>query len=188
MTTSPTPPSAAAAESVARIRKIYDGYTGLYAPSVIEEAARYLDDLLAAAEQHGHTDPRSDAAGWLVQAAAEATSVKYQRPAKERTSDELAELRAALKTAFTARGVTVVPSRGPAGVAVAPIPPGPAWGSGTGVAVTLYSDSGWELSINRPQSLVHAIYAPATAAGAAEVADLVHGVLTDVVPDPFRRP
>lgn len=184
--TSTTPP--AVPTPADRIRRIYAGYTGLYAPSVIEEAAQFLDDLLAVAARHGHTDPRSDAAGWLVQAAAEATSVKYRRPPKERTAAEIGELRAALTTALKERGVPLALSRGPNGVVVAPIPPGPAWGYGTGLVVTLYADSGWDLLVNQPRSRVHAIYAPATAAGATEVADLVHGVLTGSIPDPFRRP
>lgn len=189
MTTSPDTTSSATAESVARVRRIFDGYTGLYAPSVIEEAARYLDDLLVVGERHGHTDPRSDAAGWLVQAAAEATSVKYRRPAQERTGAELAELRTALANAFTANGMEVTPARSPAGVAVAPIPPGPTWGYGdTGLSVVMFSDSGWDLTVNQFRSPAFGIYAPATAAGAVEVACLVYGVLTGAVPDPFRRP
>jgi len=190
MTTPTTPPATPTPRpaSVERIRKIYDSYTGLYAPSVIEEAAQLLDELLAVAHRHGHTDPRSDAAGWLAQAAAEAVSTKYRRPDEDRTAAELAQAWDDLTAAFTTRGLTTVPSRGPRGVAVAPIPPGPAWGYGTGLAVALYADSGWDLMVNQPSSRVYAIHAPVTAAGAAEVAELVHGVLTGRIPDPFRRP
>lgn len=186
MTTTPsTPPTVPT--SADRVRRIFDGYTGLYAPSVIAEAAAYLDDLFATAARHGHTNPRSDANGWLVQAAAEATSSKYGRPQMDRTGIATAQALADLTTAFQDRGLTVVACQAWVGVAVAPLPEGPVWGYGSaGLAVCLYVDSGWTLSVNRPQSRIHTIYAPVTKEGAAEVADLVHGVLAGSVPDPFR--
>lgn len=185
MTTPATPP--AAPTSADRVRRIFDGYTGLYAPSVIAEAAAYLDDLLATAARHGHTDRHSDTAGWLVQAAAEATSSKYGRPRHDRTGTATMQALADLTAAFQDRDLTIVVCHARMGVAVAPIPDGPAWGYGSaGLAVCLYVDSGWSLSVNQPQSRVYAIHAPVTKEGAAEVAELVHGVLTGSIPDPFR--
>ncbi|MGW1980734.1 hypothetical protein [Streptomyces sp. NPDC001889] len=41
--------------------------------------------------------------------------------------------------------------------------------------------------VNSTRTTVHTIHAPATAAGAAEVAQLVHGVLRGDITDLFRR-
>jgi len=73
------------------------------------------------------------------------------------------------------------------GVGVAPLPGGPTWGMDRGLAVAMYVDSGWQLMANSERTRVHTIHAPATAAGAAEVAQLVHAVLEGTEPDPFRR-
>ncbi|MFE4663818.1 hypothetical protein ACWCQZ_46895 [Streptomyces sp. NPDC002285] len=56
-----------------------------------------------------------------------------------------------------------------------------------GLAVVLYTDSAWELMLNSTRTTSHTIHAPVTEAGAAEVAQLVHGVLSGDVTDPFRR-
>ncbi|SBT93985.1 hypothetical protein GA0115233_107619 [Streptomyces sp. DI166] len=174
-------------DSPARIRRIYDGHAGLYAPSVVDEAAALLDAYLATAEQHGLDRKAADDEGWLALAAAEAVARKYRRPESERTSAELAELSAALRAALTAEGLEVVPTPVRMGVGVAPLPGGPTWGTAGGLAVALYSDSGWELMLNATRTTAHSICAPVTEAGAAEVARLVHGVLRGDIRDPFRR-
>ncbi|GGT78741.1 hypothetical protein ABT368_31770 [Streptomyces althioticus] len=174
-------------DSPARIRRIYDGHAGLYAPSVVDEAAALLDAYLATAEQHGLDRKAADDEGWLALAAAEAVARKYRRPETERTSAELAELSAALRAALTAEGLEVVPTPVRMGVGVAPLPGGPTWGTAGGLAVALYSDSGWELMLNATRTTAHSICAPVTEAGAAEVARLVHGVLRGDIRDPFRR-
>lgn len=174
-------------DSPTRIRRIYDGHAGLYAPSVVDEAAALLDAYLATAEQHGLDRKAADDEGWLALAAAEAVARKYRRPESERTSAELAELSAALRAALTAEGLEVVPTPVRMGVGVAPLPGGPTWGTAGGLAVALYSDSGWELMLNATRTTAHSICAPVTEAGAAEVARLVHGVLRGDIRDPFRR-
>lgn len=171
-----------------RVAKVYAGYSGLYAPSVIEEASRFLDDLLTTAERHGHDRASSDL-GWLVTAAAEATARKYGRPAVDRTSAELSAHQRALSAAFTAQGLSVTSARVRMGVAVEPVAGGPVWGMDgrTGLAVAVYADSGWELMVNQPQGRVFSIHAPVTDTGAGEVAVIVRGLLHGEVRDPFRR-
>nr|WP_011265208.1 hypothetical protein [Streptomyces sp. F11]AAX51313.1 unknown [Streptomyces sp. F11] len=175
------------ADSPARIRRIYDGQAGLYAPSVVTEAAALLDAYLATAEQHGLDRKAADDEGWLALAAAEAVSQKYRRPKTERTSAELNKLSTALTNALTAEGLEVVPTPVRMGVGVSPVPGGPTWGMAGGLAVALYSDSGWELMLNATRTTSHSICAPVTEASAAEVAQLVHGVLRGDIADPFRR-
>ncbi|OUD03003.1 hypothetical protein [Streptomyces swartbergensis] len=174
-------------DSPARVRRIYDGHAGLYAPSVVTEAAALLDAYLATAEEHGLDRKAADDEGWLALAAAEAVARKYGRPATERTSTELHQLVRELTAALTAEGLEVVPTPVRMGVGVAPLPGGPTWGMNGGLAVALYTDSAWELMVNATRTTSYTIHAPATAAGAAEVAQMVHGVLRGDIPDPFRR-
>ncbi|MEW2301956.1 hypothetical protein AB0958_18615 [Streptomyces sp. NPDC006655] len=173
--------------SQARVRRIYDGYAGLYAPSVVAEAAALLDGYLATAEQHGLDQKAADDGGWLALAAAEAVARRYGRPQDERTSAELNQLGRALTAALTAEGLEVVPTPVRMGVGVAPVPGGPRWGTDGGLAVALYADSGWELMVNALRTTSYTIHAPATVAGASEVAQLVHAVLRGDAADPFRR-
>lgn len=174
-------------QSVVRIRRRFDGYAGLYGPSVVTDAASLLDAYLATAAQHGLDETAANDEGWLTLAAAESTVARYRRPATERTSTDLSRLRSALTAAFTAEGLHVVPTPVRMGVGVAPVPGGPTWGAADGLAVAIYSDSGWELMLNSTRTPSHSVYAPVTEAGADEVAQLVHGVLRGDLPDPFRR-
>ncbi|MFJ7424113.1 hypothetical protein ACIQXD_36845 [Streptomyces uncialis] len=174
-------------DSPARIRRIYDGHAGLYADSLVNEAATLLDAYLATAEQHGLDRKAADEDGWLALSAAEAISRKYGRPKTERTSAELSQLVRELNTALTAEGLEVVPTQIRMGTGVAPLPGGPTWGMNGGLAIALYSDSGWHLMANVARTTVHTIHAPDNADGAREVAQLVHRVLRGDIADPFRR-
>ncbi|AZK98784.1 MULTISPECIES: hypothetical protein [Streptomyces] len=175
-------------DSATRICRIYERHTALYAPSVVTEAAALLDAYLATAAQHGlHDLEAADDEGWLAVSAAEAIAKKHGRPRTERTSAELHQLVRELVAAFTEEGLEVVPTEVRMGTGVAPVPAGPTWGMAGGLAVALYTDSGWNLMVNSTRTAVHTIYAPATAAGAREVAQLVHGVLRGDLEDPFRR-
>ncbi|WP_030965622.1 hypothetical protein [Streptomyces sp. NRRL S-378] len=174
-------------DSPTRIQRIYDGHAGLYAPSVVTEAAALLDAYLATADQHGLDQKVADSDGWLALAAAEAVARKYGRPATERTSAELYQLLNHLRAALAAEGLEAVATPVRMGVGIAPVPGGPTWGTVGGLAVALYTDSSWELMTNSVRTTSHTIHAPATKAGAAEVAQLVHGVLRGDVADPFSR-
>jgi hypothetical protein len=176
-----------AEDSIARVRRAYSGLAALYADSVVTEAADLLDTYLAAAEQRGYDREAANGDGYLTQAAAETASRRHGRPRPERTSAELHQLVAALRTAFTAEGLEVVPTPVRMGIGVAPLPGGPTWALGRGLAVALYADSGWELMLNSERTTSYTIYAPATAAGAADVAKVVHGVLRGDIADHFRR-
>ncbi|MFI0454534.1 hypothetical protein [Actinomadura sp. 6N118] len=164
-------------------------HRALYAPSVVAEAAAFLDDLLAVADRHG-VDPTAEAAGWLVTAAAESISPRYGRPPVERTVAQVRELTAALDAECDRIGLTrALPAGGrdATTVAVAPAPGGPTWGiSPTGLAVRIYTDAGWDLTINQARTPAISIYAPATPDGAREVARMLDRILHGRAPDPFR--
>ncbi|MFI2215147.1 hypothetical protein [Streptomyces sp. NPDC020141] len=174
-------------DSTARIRRHYDGLAALHAPSVIAEAATLLDAYVATAVQHGVDPKRADEDGYLTASAAETIARKYGTPRPERSATETHRLQSALRTAFADEGLEVVPTQVRMGIAVEPVPGGPTWGIHGGLAVALYTDSGWQLMVNTARTTVHTIYAPATDAGAAEVAQLVHGILRGDIADPFRR-
>lgn len=174
-------------DSPTRIERIYNRYAGLYAPSVVAEAAELLDAYLATAEQHGLDRKAADEEGWLAVSAAEAVARKYSRPKTERTPAELSQLTRELNTALTAEGLEVVPTQVRMGTGIAPVSGGPTWGMNGGLAVALYADSGWELMVNSTRTRTFTIHAPATAAGAREVAQLVHAVLRGDATDPFRQ-
>lgn len=186
MTTEPTT-AAPTAESVQKVRRLLAGNRALYTPSVINQAAVLLDAYLDTAVQHGLDRAAANWDGYLTQAAAEPVSRQYGRPQQERTPAELHGLVGELRVALVAEGLEVVPTPVPMGVGVAPLAGGPTWGAGRGLAVALYTNSGWELMTNAERSRAFTIHAPATAAGAAEVARLVRGVLAGTETDPFRR-
>ncbi|MFD8851865.1 hypothetical protein [Streptomyces sp. NPDC059604] len=175
------------ADSSTRVEKIYTRYAGLYAPSVVAEAAALLDAYLATAEQHGLDRTAADEEGGLAVSAAEAVARKYRRPKTDRTSVELSQLTRELTAALTEEGLEIVPTQIRMGTGVAAVPGGPTWGMAGGLAVAIYADSGWELTANSTRTSVHTIHAPATAAGAREVARLVHAVLRGDIANPFNR-
>lgn len=175
------------AECAARIQRNYDGLASLYAPSVVREAAELLDAYLSLAEERGLDRATADYDGYLAMSAAYTVSRQYGRPNTERPSTEVYELQGALREALTAEGLEVVPTPVRMGTGVAPLPDGPRWGSRGGLAVALYVNSGWELMANAERTTGFTIHAPASAAGAAEVAAIVHGMLRGDVPDLFRR-
>ncbi|MFB9476851.1 hypothetical protein ACFFR3_45805 [Nonomuraea salmonea] len=176
-------PSEFALESV---RRACNACTGLHGTTVVLEAARLLDDLAATAERHGH-DLDIAIAG-LASYAADTVTSRYDRPKPERSVDEVNALLRHLADAFTDAGLTTTACEVRAGVAVAPIPGVRAWGPDrtTGLAVSIFLDSGWELTVNRPGAPLTSIYAPATREGARDVATIVRDVLHGVIPDPFR--
>ena len=174
--------------AVDRIRAALRGRTGLYAPSVVAEAAELLADLLEVAGRHG-VGERTDAAGWLVSAAADSIGDRYRRAPAELTVAEVRDLSGALTEECVrlglSRALALVDGQA---VAVAPVDGGPTWGRDqTGLAVVIYLDGGWSLLVNQPRTPVHTIYAPATADGAREVAELLNEIMCGRSADPFRR-
>ncbi|MBP0454008.1 hypothetical protein J5Y04_31370 [Kitasatospora sp. RG8] len=174
-------------QSTAVVTRAYERLAGLCGPTVQLEAALLLDDLYAATAKHGHERTSTDL-GWLVTAATEATSSKHRHRGPNRSVAELQQLTKALTTGLTEAGLVLTLSAGRTGAAVEPLSGGPVWGGNgrTGLAVGIYLNGGWDVMVNQPQSRVFSLYAPATEAGAREVAEIVHGNLSGDRPDPFR--
>jgi hypothetical protein len=178
-----TPPS-----SAEQISDHYAELRGVYGTTVQADAAALLDALLDTAERQGY--PRDDdGLGWLVPAAASTAAAAYGRPAVDRTTGELAELRAELRAAFTEQGLTVTTARDWLAVAVdvEDMPGCPPWARPDGIAVALWSNTCWEIQPNVSRAMRSVtLVAPATADGARDVAQVVHAIATGARPDPFR--
>ncbi|WP_147312447.1 hypothetical protein [Thermomonospora umbrina] len=160
----------------------------LYVPSVITEAGELLADLLAVAERHG-VPPTAEAAGWLVTAAAESVSERHgRRPEPERTAAQARPLIDALTSECVRRGLTTAPARHGGGwdVAVEPVPGGRTWGPArTGLVVRIYADADWHVMVDQRRTRTFTIYAPATPAGAIEVAALLDDIMRGHATNPF---
>lgn len=163
-----------------------NGHRALYSPSAVAEAAQLLTDLAAVMDQHG-VPPSSSARGWLVTAAAESVGSRHGRPARTRTPREVAALADGLAAECQRLGL-VGAAMGGMGFAAEPVPGGPVWGWGRcGLAVRVYADAGWELVVNQERSPAVGVYAPASPAGAREVAGMLADIMHGRAPDPFTR-
>src|SRR5262249_4294644 len=132
-----------------------------------------------AGQRHGVT-----AADWtwntdLADACVGVISQRYSRSPKERTNAEIDTMHQTLINALAGLGLTARDGR-----AVIVDRPG-----GTDLAVSIWADGGWDLSPYNPggYARVMPIAAPATEAGAVEVAAIVNDVIAGRRPNPFRE-
>lgn len=159
------------------IKKASARLNTLYAPSVLAEAAALLDDMWTAGQRHGVTPSDWDAD--LADASLGVISQRYSRsPKPQRTVAEVNALHRALINALAELDLTTRDGR-----AVLVDRPG-----GTTLAVAIWADGGWDLSPYTAGGYapVMPIAAPATEAGAGEVAAIVGDVIAGRRPDPFR--
>ncbi|GHB75947.1 hypothetical protein GCM10010331_74770 [Streptomyces xanthochromogenes] len=189
MSTTDTDPSAAA---YAAVKKAATGLPTLYAPSVLDEAAALLSDLWAAGERHGVTPKEWDWAVSLAGGALEVIASRYTRtPDTERTGEQVTALCQDLVSALTSAeiGLTVLPNPRKHQAVVGRLPETPRGGyhGDASLVVGIYSNGGWDISMNADGATVVSIAAPATTAGAAEVAALVRAVARGELGNPFRR-
>ncbi|MEW1551289.1 hypothetical protein [Streptomyces tsukubensis] len=175
----------------AAVEKAATGLRELYAPSVLDEAAALLADLWAAGGRHGVG--RSEW-GWAVDLASGALSVIARRytdaPDPERTGDQVLALRRDLVEALNSpeTGLSARPgSRTMTVVDRLPATPRGGLHGDASLVVGIYANGGWDISMNAHGATVVTIAAPATTAGAAEVAALVRAVARGERGNPFRR-
>ncbi|MEY6567118.1 hypothetical protein AB8B12_19710 [Streptomyces sp. PGLac3x] len=162
----------------------------LYAPSVLGEAAVLLTDLWAAGGRHGIEYTEWDGAVNLPSGVLEVVAERYTRTLDtERTGDEVTALAEDLVAALTEIGLTILPGTRKHLIVVQrrpQTPPGGRWGDAN-LIVGIYSNrAGWNLNANADGATVLNIAAPATTAGAAEVAALVRSVAHGERGRPFR--
>jgi hypothetical protein len=189
MTTTDIDPSTAAR---AAVDKAAASLRALYAPSVLDQAAALLTDLWATGQRHG-VEPKEW--GWAVDLASgalEAVASRYTRtPDPERTGEQVTALCQHLTAALTSAeiGLTVRPNPRKNWAIVERLPETPRGGrdGNAALVVGIYSNGGWDISMNADGASVISVVAPATAAGAAEVAAFVRAVARGELGNPFRR-
>jgi hypothetical protein len=149
-----------------------------HTPEILREAATLLDELYAAGERHGVGPEDWAGVTSMPSAALDVVRTRHRWPRTKRTFAEVDGLRCDVVAALAELGVAA--GLGPRGVEVRPLPGGLKWGPAgeVGLLVSLYTDGGWDLSVDAHMAPVQSVYAPVTPAGAREVAAVVKGVLT----------
>ncbi|WP_186779913.1 hypothetical protein [Streptomyces salinarius] len=179
------------AEAYAAVEKASRSLRCLYVPSVLEQAAALLTDLWAAGGRHGVEPKEWDWAGNLPSSALEVVASRYTHvPLTERTGDQVVALRRDLVEALTSAEIGLSVQNGPRlnMVVVERLPQTPRGGyhGNANLIVGIYANGGWDISMNADGATVVSIAAPATKAGAAEVAALVRAVAHGELGNPFR--
>lgn len=176
-------------EAYAAVEKAANSRRSLYAPSVLEHAAELLTDLWATGERHGVT---ASEWGWTTDLAGGTLDVvarRYERPEKERTSTEVLALAQHLLEALTSDEIGLTAKLGPgAGVIVTRGPDTPRGGfhGDADVDVRIYSDGGWAFSFAAQGASIMSIVAPASDAGASQVAEIVRAFVRGELGNVFR--
>ncbi|MET9016871.1 hypothetical protein ABZX74_39345 [Streptomyces olivaceoviridis] len=175
----------------AAVEKAATSLRCLCAPSVLQQAAALLTDLWAAGGRHGVERKEWDWAVDLPSGALEVITSRYTHaPDPERTGDQVVALRRDLVQALTSAeiGLSVQDGPRPNMVVVERLSETPRGGyhGDADLVVGIYANGGWDISMNADGATVVSIAAPATKAGAAEVAALVRAVARGELGNPFR--
>ncbi|MEH0589814.1 hypothetical protein QA942_39615 [Streptomyces sp. B21-106] len=190
--TMPTPEGPAyTTEAYAAVEKAAKSLRSLYAPSVLDQAAALLTDLWAVGERHGVERKEWSWATDLASGALEVIASRYTHtPDTERTGEQVFALRRDLIEALTSAEIGLSARPGSRTLTVVDRLPETLRGGFHGDAnlvVGIYSNGGWDISMNADGATVVSIAAPATTAGAAEIAALVRAVARGELGNPFRR-
>jgi hypothetical protein len=192
MPTTDTPEGPAyTTEAYAAVEKAAKSLRSLYAPSVLQHAAALLTDLWAAGEKHGVERKEWSWAADLASGALEVIASRYTHtPGTERTGEQVFALRRDLIEALTSAEIGLSARPGSRTLTVVdrlPETPRGGFHGDANLVVGIYSNGGWDISMNADGATVVSIAAPATTAGAAEVAALVRAVARGELGNPFRR-
>ncbi|TLQ39007.1 hypothetical protein [Streptomyces marianii] len=176
--------------ALAAIEKAAAGGRTLYAPSVMDEAAELLTELWAAGERHGVTPTDWSWTTSLPSAALDVIARRHtSAPDPERTADQVRALQRDLIEALNSPEIGLTARLGPrASVIVERLPESPRGGyhADADLAVGIYTNGGWDISFDHDMAPVVSIAAPASKAGAAEVAVIVRAVARGELGNPFR--
>lgn len=177
-------------EAYAAVEKAAKSRHALYAPSVLEHAAELLTDLWTAGERHGVAPGDWAWVTGLADASVDVVARQYGRPEKERTHEETFALTRYLLAALTSEEIGLSAKPGPRASVVierrADTPRGGFHGDAN-VIVGIYSDGGWDVAFNQNGASVLSIVAPASQAGASQVAEIIRALVHGELGNPFRR-
>jgi hypothetical protein len=172
----------AAVEKAAKLRH------ALYVPSVLEHAAELLTDVWATGKRHG-VDPGDWASvTGLPDACVDVVARQYESaPDPARSIAKVVSLQGHLVVALKELGVAA--RLGGPGIIVERGPDTPRGGvhGDADVEVRIYTDGGWAFSFNQQGASVMSIVAPASEAGASQVAEIVRAFVRGELGNVFRR-
>lgn len=164
-------------EALAAVEKAAEGVRGtLYTLSVLDEAAEMLVELWAVGESRGVGRRHwGEAAVDLAGGALDVIGARYRGPVQpERTEGEVSARLVELVDSLTCEEIGLGACVGPGGrVVVDRLPQTPCAGD---LAVGLCRNGGWEVRVEGGGPSV-TVVAPVSAAGAAEVAAMVHAIV-----------
>jgi hypothetical protein len=167
-------------EAYAAVEKAANSRRSLYVPSVLEHAAELLTDMWATGEKHGVTPSDWDWTGDMAGSTLDVVSRQYDSaPKPERTIAQIASLHRYLIAALTSGKLGLTARLDDSGVIVKRGPDTPRGGrhGDADVDVRIYSDGGWGFSFAVDGASVMPIVAPASQAGAHQVAEVIRAFI-----------
>ena len=176
-------------EAYAAVEKAAKGRRALYVPSVLEHAAELLTALWATGEQHGVTPAEWNWVSDLAGGTLDVVSRQYEyesAPKPGRTIAEIVSLQGHLVSALKELGLTA--RLGGPGVIVDRGPDTPRGGyhGDADIDVRIHSDGGWAFSFAAQGAPVMSIVAPASQAGASQVAEIIRAFVRGELGNVFR--
>ncbi|MFD8992279.1 hypothetical protein ACFVZ4_30060 [Streptomyces goshikiensis] len=177
-------------EAYAAVEKAAKSRRALYVSSVLEHAAGLLTDLWAVGEKHGVALGDWAWTSGLADASVDVVARQYGTPDPERTPEETLALAQHLLEAMTSDEIGLNARIGPR-VNVVLVKRGsdaPSGGIGgdADLAIGIWSNGGWDISLNRHGASVLSVVAPASRAGASQIAETVRALVHGELGDPFR--
>ncbi|MER6201730.1 hypothetical protein ABT234_30720 [Streptomyces sp. NPDC001586] len=180
------------AEAYAAVEAATENRRALYVPSVLEHAAELLTSLWAIGGQHSVPPAQWSWTSDMALGALDLAACPYERDSDpERTDAQVASLTGHLLRALGsqeigltaqlgARRASVVVERGPA------TPRGGRRGD-SNIHVAILDDVGWHFAFSDEAPRSMPVFAPASPAGAYQVAEIVRAFVDGELGDIFRR-
>lgn len=163
-------------EAYAAVEKAAKSRRALYVPSVLEHAAELLTDLWAIGEKHGVASGEWAWVTSLADASVDVVARQYERaPDPVRTPAKVVALQGHLIGALTSPELGLTARLSGPGIIVDRGPDTPRGGrdGDADVEVRIFTDGGWAFSFAADGASVMSIVAPATEAGASQVAEVI---------------
>ncbi|MFD3700700.1 hypothetical protein ACFWUZ_31990 [Streptomyces sp. NPDC058646] len=177
-------------EAYAAVEKAAKSRRALYVPSVLEHAAELLTGLWATGEKYGVASSEwswtTDLAGGTLDVVAR----QYESaPDPVRTPAKVVALQGHLIGALTSEEIGLTARLSGPGVIVDRGPDTPRGGrdGDADVEVRIHSDGGWNFSYAADGASVMSIVAPATEAGASQVAEVIRAFVRGELGPVFRH-
>ncbi|MFH8642286.1 hypothetical protein [Streptomyces goshikiensis] len=177
-------------EAYAAVEKAAKSRNALYVPSVLEHAGELLTGLWATGERHGVAPGEWAWVTGLADASVDVVARQYESaPDPKRTVAEVVALQDHLTAALTSQELGLTARRNGPAVIVDRGPDTPRGGldGDADVEVRIYSDGGWSFSFATDGASVMSIVAPATEAGASQVAEVVRAFVRGELGNVFRH-